>query len=570
MSLPRRPERSQPIPQQPFSSPEVSLLQGPYWDISVGNGLEVDNQGSLQLEGSESSAPTAYLYGPNGFVGLGTGLELGSNGEIKVTGGGFIYCTPQFSNLPVTYPPYNCETEVNTTGVTNFNDAWANCTGLGEFPCVNTSSGVSFFRSWADSDISSLPALNTHSGKDFSYSFYYCGSLGGTFPVLDFTNAQDFTYTWTRWDQSGEALQFPEGCFDTCSKDGPFFGYSFYGCHLTQQSVDNVLSSLDNSGSKGGLLWMFDPESSNPSSEVLDSSVASLFEKGWEIILPDGTEAWEIFDPVNFSCSTEVNTAGIVNLAEAWKGCSSLTSFPALDVSSGINFYGTWQNCSSLTSFPTLSVSSGINFFRSWQGCSELTSFPSLNVSSGINFGYTWGSCSSLTSFPTLNVSSGTNFNGTWSNCSGLTSFPLLDVSSGINFNSTWYGCSSLTSFPALNVSSGTNFYATWRDCSSLTSFPLLDVSSGVNFGQAWFGCTSLVNFPAGMFDSCSATAFNGAWFNCALTQQSVDNILVSLDTAGQSNGTVGLNGGTSAAPGAAGLVAITSLQGKGWTVFTN
>jgi len=72
------------------------------------------------------------------------------------------------------------------------------------------------------------------------------------------------------------------------------------------------------------------------------------------------------------------------------------------------------------------------------------------------------------------------------------------------------------------------------------------------------------------MFDTCTSTFFVAAWVNCALDQTSVDNILVSLDTAGQSNGTVNIDGGTSAAPSATGLAAKASLQSKGWTVTTN
>jgi hypothetical protein len=72
------------------------------------------------------------------------------------------------------------------------------------------------------------------------------------------------------------------------------------------------------------------------------------------------------------------------------------------------------------------------------------------------------------------------------------------------------------------------------------------------------------------MFDTCTATNFSGAWAGCALDETSVDNILISIDTAGQSNGTLGINGGTSAAPGTAGAAAIASLQAKGWTVTTN
>lgn len=54
------------------------------------------------------------------------------------------------------------------------------------------------------------------------------------------------------------------------------------------------------------------------------------------------------------------------------------------------------------------------------------------------------------------------------------------------------------------------------------------------------------------------------------LTQTSVDNILVALDTAGYSGGTVDLSGGTSATPGVSGIAAASNLVGRGWTVNTN
>jgi hypothetical protein len=72
------------------------------------------------------------------------------------------------------------------------------------------------------------------------------------------------------------------------------------------------------------------------------------------------------------------------------------------------------------------------------------------------------------------------------------------------------------------------------------------------------------------MFDSCLAIQFTNAWANCALDQTSVDNILVSLDTAGRNNGTADFNGGTSSAPGALGVAAKASLISRGWTVTTN
>lgn len=133
------------------------------------------------------------------------------------------------------------------------------------------------------------------------------------------------------------------------------------------------------------------------------------------------------------------------------------------------------------------------------------------------------------------------------------------------SFSNAWRDCNSLTSFPLLDVSSGTNFDRTWRDCSSLTSFPLLDTISGTNFALAWFGCSSLTSFPANAFDTNIASNYTNAFTTTNLTTQSIDDILVSLDTSGIINGTFTQSGGQ--APSATGEAAIDSLVGKGWTI---
>jgi len=57
---------------------------------------------------------------------------------------------------------------------------------------------------------------------------------------------------------------------------------------------------------------------------------------------------------------------------------------------------------------------------------------------------------------------------------------------------------------------------------------------------------------------------------NNALTEASVDHLLISLDNYGLSNGYLVLSAGTNAIPSAAGLAAKTSLEGKGWYVDVN
>ena len=147
----------------------------------------------------------------------------------------------------------------------------------------------------------------------------------------------------------------------------------------------------------------------------------------------------------------------------------------------------------------------------------------------------------------------------------------------GTNLADAWEGATNMTSFSSdVDTSSVSTFTGTWNDCSSLTSFPSLDFSSGTNFSNAGNGCTSLATYPADEFDTTgtlSAAAFAFAWNNCALTAQSIENILVSLDTNGASNITLGIGGGTNAAKttwSTAANTAYTNLVNKGWTISYN
>jgi len=178
-----------------------------------------------------------------------------------------------------------------------------------------------------------------------------------------------------------------------------------------------------------------------------------------------------------------------------------------------------------------------------------------------------WRDWSEITSFPLIDTSSGISFFQAWYNCTSLTSFPLLDTSAGTSFYRAWRSCSSLTSFPLLDTSAGTNFSVAWRNCTSLTSFPLIDTSAGTNFSVAWYNCTSLTSFPANIFDNVSGGNFTNAFTNTALTQTSIDNILVSLVTSGIATGTRVFDQSGGSAPSSTGEAAIDTLRSRGWTV---
>ena len=183
------------------------------------------------------------------------------------------------------------------------------------------------------------------------------------------------------------------------------------------------------------------------------------------------------------------------------------------------------------------------------------------------DFSQYWRGWSELTSFPLINTSSGTSFELAWWDCSSLTSFPLIDTSSGISFSLAWRNCSSLTSFPLIDTSSGDSFVFAWFRCSSLTSFPLIDTSSGTDFRYAWEGCSSLTTIPAGLFDNVKGGNFGNAFNSTALTQTSIDNILVSLVASGIAAGTRVFDQSGGSAPSSTGEAAIDTLRSRGWTV---
>jgi hypothetical protein len=72
------------------------------------------------------------------------------------------------------------------------------------------------------------------------------------------------------------------------------------------------------------------------------------------------------------------------------------------------------------------------------------------------------------------------------------------------------------------------------------------------------------------MFNTTTCTRYLNAFNNCALTAQSIENILVSINTANTSNGNLSLQGGTNAAKTtwtANANTAYDALVARGWTI---
>ncbi len=321
---------------------------------------------------------------------------------------------------------------------------------------------------------------------------------------------------------------------------------------------------------------------------------------------------WQNAFANNGISSLSVNTQGAYNLAGTFQG-NYFTTSPYFNAPNCTNFSYIFQKCTQMTtmnpSIANSTYSNGTNFTNAWKECSALTSFPLIDTSSGTNFNYAWNNCTSLTSFPLIDTSSAQSVAFAWYNCSSLDnianagesfSFPLLDFSKVTyalkvfygcdsfislpvfdfslvtNFSYAYFNCSSLTAFPATDLPVCTNFSYSFRGCSSVTVFPSIDMQAGTTFVSAWQYDALLADFPANMFDTTGtlvSNAFQDAWQQCALTAQSIENILVSLDTNGASGITLGIQGGTNAGQStwtAAANTAYTNLINKGWTITSN
>ena len=397
----------------------------------------------------------------------------------------------------------------------------------------------------------SLP--DTSAVADWTDAFRGCSSITGIFPQFNFSGATSFLRAW-RDCSSLTAFTAAGGQPQNVTN----FSGAWNGC--------SGLTSFPN----------------------IDTSAGISFDSTW-----NACSSLTSFPPINTTAAT--------NFANAWNGCSNLESFPLLSTALVENLSSAWNGCSSLdnianageaTSFPLINTAACTNFNAAWINCSSFTVFPLINTSLGENFSATWFGCSSLTSFPLINTSAATDFGQAWRSCAGLATFPLIDTSAVTNFVFAWNDCSSLdnianagdtTSFPLIDTGEGTNFSNSWSGCGALTTFPALDFDSATGlatdtavytgFRGTWANCTSLANFPAGLFNNTTCTRYLEAFFNCALTAASIENILVSIEAASTNDGNLSLQGSTNAAKTTwttAANNAYSALIGRGWTITFN
>jgi len=267
----------------------VATLEGTY---SANISLDASTQYDLQARGVASLASVGFLKNPVGYLVSSSPL---SESEI--------------SSMEDYFVDKGAAPRSDFGSVTDFAEAWYNCSSLTSFPAINTSSGTDFYRTWRGcNSLTSFPLINTSSGTSFSNAWRDCDSLT-SFPLIDTSSGTNF---FAAWYGCSSLTTFP--LIDTSS--GANFSNAWNGC------------------------------SSLTSFPLIDTSSGTNFSSTWY-----GCSSLTSFPAINTSSGTD--------FYRAWRNCTSLTSFSLINPESALRFRESWYGCTSLTTFPA-------NFFDNW------------------------------------------------------------------------------------------------------------------------------------------------------------------------------------------------------------
>jgi hypothetical protein len=200
-----------------------------------------------------------------------------------------------------------------------------------------------------------------------------------------------------------------------------------------------------------------------------------------------------------------------------------------------------------------------------------------MDTSNVSNWSGAFNNCTALKTIPAFDFSNATNLAAPFS-YAGIESFDgTLETNKVTNFTSTFFRCEQLITVPEVDTSNGTNFQEMFHFCRLITAIPSsMDFSKATNFNETFAECDNFSDFPPNMFDVTGVlnpSAFSRAFSSCALTATSIENILVSLDTNGQTGIFLSINGGANAKKSTWTTAAITAYDNliiKGWTVQYN
>ena len=277
------------------------------------------------------------------------------------------------------------------------------------------------------------------------------------------------------------------------------------------------------------------------------------------------------------------DTSAVQDFNGAFRECHNLTTIPNINTNSATSMVAMHKDNYQVTNLPFYNTANVTNMDSFTSGCYNLLSFREYNTANVTSLASVCDGCASLSEFPFINTAQVTTVRLAW-RYNAFTTFPNLNLSSCTQFDYAWDSCRLMGTFPGtINTANGQNFHRSWYLNDDLVSFPALTFTAAVTFPSTngglggfyftWGNCYLLTTFPANMFNNVVTNHFQDAFVNCALTAQSIENILVSINVGNTSNGRLGIGGGSNAAKttwSTAANTAFNLLVARGWTITYN
>lgn len=188
-------------------------------------------------------------------------------------------------------------------------------------------------------------------------------------------------------------------------------------------------------------------------------------------------------------------TSNMVDCTNLFRFNYRLSEIPEFNFSSATNLTNCFSGCTSLTIFPPITVSSSLtNTSSMFEGCSSLAGFYGFKqpITSLTNISSMFSSCASLKKIQYFNTENVTNNSSVFNNCVSLTEIPKFNFSKVLNMSSAFALCRALETIPDLNTQSCTNFSSMFNSCTALKTTPTLNMSKCSDSSGMFGGCASL------------------------------------------------------------------------------
>lgn len=384
---------------------------------------------------------------------------------------------------------------ISISTVSAISGMFSNCNNLVHVDDFEIKPGSGINEMFYSTKISRIPILNPEVASTADYAFYQCQMLS------DISRIQNIDLAWTSFVQV-------VGQYNLLTELSNIRLINSTSLHVTNAQFLSIHSIYA------------------PKIKGIQITNCNNLTTINDIYAPEATSLLFRSNPA-LTTVTNLNTAPITSMSDAFAGCTSLQIAPQINIStSGCLFTNAFSRCSSLYDISTIVNAINaitVNNIRcdgTFQDCGAITALPSIDFSKLINCQYMF-SGTGITTLSNVTLYAN-NVEGMFYYCTGLTSATNITLNDMITASSMFAGCSNMLS---ATVSVSTNeaaasYNSMFSDCASMTNLQATLISNNINTGIAQldnmcYSCTSLTSVSLSINQKYSAQSL---FYNCAIT----------------------------------------------------